>query len=222
MPLTLYSDRRSPMVRAVVLFMKANGVDFEEVETDFMKGDHKTNKNIPAQTLPTLMVEGHGQEDSIYSQSTTILRYLGTRHANAESWYSDLQIRFKVDEFFDLFQAKIFPSMRQAMMHTFLFKLVMKMSEPDTKQVEEGIEGVKSAMKFFKTHYLKDQKFMGGDKICIGDLLAVCCLEQMKLISEQMGTESWVKESYGDYFEKVTSTLDGYDEICESFRAFPL
>ena len=106
MPLTLYSDRRSPMVRAVVLFMKANGVDFEEVETDFMKGDHKTNKNIPAQTLPTLMVEGHGQEDSIYSQSTTILRYLGTRHANAESWYSDLQIRFKVDEFFDLFQVE--------------------------------------------------------------------------------------------------------------------
>ena len=107
------------------------------------------------------------------------------------------------------------------MMHTFLFKLVMKMSEPDTKQVEEGIEGVKSAMKFFKTHYLKDQKFMGGDKICIGDLLAVCCLEQMKLISEQMGIESWVTESYGDYFEKVTSTLEGYDEICKSFRAFP-
>ena len=94
MPLTLYSDRRSPMVRAVVLFMKANGVDFEEVETDFMKGDHKTNKNIPAQTLPALMVEGHGQEDSIYSQSTTILRYLGARHASADSWYSDLEIRY--------------------------------------------------------------------------------------------------------------------------------
>ena len=49
MPLTLYSDRRSPMVRAVLLFMKANNVEFEEVGIDLMKGEQYTNKNMPSQ-----------------------------------------------------------------------------------------------------------------------------------------------------------------------------
>merc|ERR1711973_221136 len=114
------------------------------------------------------------------------------------------------------FQAKIFPSMRQAMMHTFLFKLLMKMSEPDTKQIEEGIEGVKSAMKFFRAHYLKDQKFMVGKSVSVGDLLAVSCLEQMKLVAA-----SWVTEAFGDYFKTVTSSLEGYEDICQNVRAWP-
>ena len=68
--------------------------------------------------------------------------------------------------------------MKQAVMHTFMFKL-LELPEPDTKQIEEGIEGFKSAMKFFRAHYLKDQKFMVGNNISVGDLLAVSCLEQV-------------------------------------------
>ena len=68
--------------------------------------------------------------------------------------------------------------MKQAVMHTFMFKL-LELPEPDTKQIEEGIEGFKSAMKFFRAHYLKDQKFMGGNSVSVGDLLAVSCLEQV-------------------------------------------
>ena len=74
--------------------------------------------------------------------------------------------------------------MKQAVMHTFMFKL-LELPEPDTKQFEEGIEGFKSAMKFFRANYLKDQKFMGGNSISVGDLLAVSCLEQVILIHVQ-------------------------------------
>ena len=43
------------MVRAVILFLKANNVEFTEVTVSLMKGEHKTNANMPSKVffLPT-------------------------------------------------------------------------------------------------------------------------------------------------------------------------
>jgi len=215
--ITLYGDRNSPMVRAVILFLKANNVEFTEVTVSLMKGEHKTNANMPSKTVPTLSVTGPDGDPFTLCQSTTILRYLGANHAVDGSWYADQKHRFMIDEFFDLFQAKIFPAMAQCIRNKILYKAFFQKSEPDMTKVSEGLEEFKSVMGFIKSHYLKDKTFMSSnDNLCVGDLLAVCCLEQMKLVDQDL-----IDEQYGKYFKDVTEKLDGYDDLCKEVRMLP-
>ena len=59
------------------------------------------------------MQDDQGGKVLTLSQSTTILRYLGTYHAMDNTWYSDPKLRFKIDEFFDLFQVGTFEATSQ-------------------------------------------------------------------------------------------------------------
>ena len=101
--LTLYSDRHSPFVRAIVLFLKANNVEFTERKVELMKGEHFGLPELPTKKCPTLIVND-GDDPLTLCQSTTILRYLATYHTEDGSWYADPKIRFKIDELFDYFQ----------------------------------------------------------------------------------------------------------------------
>ena len=103
--LTLYSDRHSPFVRAILLFLRANNVEFVEKKVALFKGEHLKLDELPTKKLPTLIVDG-GDDPVTLSQSTTILRYLATYHAEDGSWYTDPKIRFKIDEFFDYLQVR--------------------------------------------------------------------------------------------------------------------
>ena len=103
--LTLYSDRHSPFVRAILLFLKANNVDFDERKVVLFKGEHLAMPELPTRKVPTLVVKGSDNPITL-CQSTTILRYLATHHTKDCSWYTDPKIRFKIDEFFDYFQVK--------------------------------------------------------------------------------------------------------------------
>ena len=49
-----------------------------------------------------------------------------------------------------------------------------------------------------------------------GCFVAISLIFQMKLVAA-----SWVTESFGDYFETVTSSLEGYEDICKNVRAWP-
>ena len=107
--LTLYSDRISHPVRACLLFLKANGIDFKEETVSILRGVHFNHPQLPTKRLPTLELceENGGKPDPtkmVLCQSTTILRFLATNFCNESSWYTDPKIRFKIDEFLDFFQ----------------------------------------------------------------------------------------------------------------------
>ncbi|KAG1362651.1 putative Glutathione S-transferase T1 [Cocos nucifera] len=42
MKLKVYADRMSQPSRAIVIFCKLNGIDFEEVKIDLAKGQHRS------------------------------------------------------------------------------------------------------------------------------------------------------------------------------------
>merc|ERR1711990_1148242 len=106
--LTLYSDRRSPFVRAILLFLKSNNVEFMERKVNLFKGEHLGLAELPTKKVPTLTVGG---DDPIpLCQSTTILRYLATNHTEDPAWYTEPKIRFKIDELFDYFLGTIQPA----------------------------------------------------------------------------------------------------------------
>ena len=62
-------------------------------------------------------------------------------------------------------------------------------TEPDLEGIEQGLAEFKTSMVFFKSHYLKDQQFICGDKISIGDVFVACAIEQVRKNMENVFIE---------------------------------
>jgi glutathione S-transferase len=107
--LKLFADRRGHPSRMCILFFQLNKIQFEEIHVKLLKGEFRTNTELPLQAIPVLKVtnaENHQNHQLILSQSTTILRYCAQKIPNIpENWYypANLEKRAKVDEFMDFF-----------------------------------------------------------------------------------------------------------------------
>ena len=71
------------------------------------------------------------------------------------------------------------PAFIKTMRNKYFYKNALKRSEPDMDAVKECAEGYKKTLDFVKTHFMKANKFLCGDKISIADLLLSSSLEQV-------------------------------------------
>jgi len=222
MSLTLYSDRMSHPVRACLLFLRANNVNFKEQKLNLMKGEHLRHPDLPCQTVPTLICHNSDSsrrqlpEKLVLSQSTTILRFLGANYATKDSWYADPKIRFKIDEFFDFYQCSLNAAVVKGVRNTLFYKVLFKLSEPNKSIVNEALAEYDKAQNLFKDYYLQDKKFIGGTDICVGDLLAAMTFEQAKLFAEGQ-----LKTELEDYLKEVSEAVGGYDDLLREIREIP-
>ena len=67
------------------------------------------------------------------------------------------------------------------MRNKYFFKFALNKSEPDMDAVKEYTEEYKKCLDFVKTHFMKGNKFLCGDKVSIGDMLLSSSLEQVIL-----------------------------------------
>ena len=146
--LTLYSDRHSHVVRACLLFLKNNDVDFKEEPIVLFKGEHLNHPALLTKTVPTLTYEQPGQEKITICQSTTILRFLGANFAKDDSWYSNPKIRYVIDEYFDYFQSVVNPALMKGVANRVFYRLKFNLSEPNQKLIDEGMEEFKKDSSF--------------------------------------------------------------------------
>ena len=71
------------------------------------------------------------------------------------------------------------PSLVKAIRMKLFYKPIYQLTEPDMTVVNDGLKDFMEASDFFKAYYLQDQKFMCGDRVCIGDLIAAMTFEQV-------------------------------------------
>ena len=71
------------------------------------------------------------------------------------------------------------------MTNKYFYKTALKRSEPDMDAVKECAEGYKKTLAFVKTHFMKGNKLLCGDKISIADLLLSSSLEQVSSFNVQ-------------------------------------
>jgi len=120
----------------------------------------------PAQTVPAIDDNGF-----ILGESEAIVRYLiNSRKVGEEFYPSDPKIRAQVDKYFPFHHNTIRPVLLKNFIANYKDLFPPEMVETGLENYKEE---VKNCLKQFEELYLKDQKYLAGEKLTIADIFAV-------------------------------------------------
>ncbi|XP_013408169.1 glutathione S-transferase theta-1 [Lingula anatina] len=177
MVLKYYYDLMSQPARAVYLFLKATGIQFQDAPVALRKGEHLTpeyKKINPFQRVPVIDDDGF-----LLTESVAILRYLIEKHKVDDHWYPrDLKQRARIDEYIEWQHANT--RFYGAMYFQTRVIIPRATGQPVNEGKAERFRGdLDTVLDHIENVFLKDTKFIrSNDDISIADLLAVCELWQ--------------------------------------------
>ncbi|XP_070011803.1 glutathione S-transferase T1-like isoform X1 [Nicotiana tabacum] len=185
MTLKLYVDRMSQPSRALLIFCKLNGIDFEEVYINLSKRQHLSPefKEVnPLKQVPAIM-DGRFK----LFESHAILRYLACAFPGvADHWYpADLYKRAKVDSVLDWHHSNL---RRGAAVYVFSTVLAPAFGLPLNQQAAAEAEKVllASLAKIESVWLQKKGRFLlGSGQPSIADLSLVCEIMQLQVLDEK-------------------------------------
>ncbi|KAL5727513.1 glutathione transferase [Ranunculus cassubicifolius] len=182
-PLKVYADRLSQPSRAILIFCKVNGIDFEEIAIDIFRGETKKPEYI--QVNPMGQVPAISNGDFYLFESHAILVYLASVFPGiADHWYpADVMKRAKVHSVLDWHHTNL----RRAA-HVVRASLAPKLGFPMNSSVAaEAEQTLAKSLLMVETFWLKgDGKFLlGGSEPSIADLSLVCEIMEMEFLEEK-------------------------------------
>ncbi|XP_076897566.1 glutathione S-transferase T1-like [Bidens hawaiensis] len=218
MELKVYCDRMSQPSRAILIFCKMNGIDFEEITIEILKGQQHTPeyKAInPMCQVPTI-VDG----DFTLFESHAILIYLSSKYPGVAShWYpSDLIERAKVHSVLDWHHANLRRGSVGVIVNNVFFPL--NGLPYNAQAAEEAEKTLEKALTVLETYWLKDGPFLvGRSQPSIADLNLVSEVMELQLLpaehhdrilSPYKKVLKWVedtKNATAPYFEEYHGVL---------------
>ncbi|KAF5772401.1 putative glutathione transferase [Helianthus annuus] len=218
MTLKVYCDRMSQPSRAILIFCKMNGIEFEEITINILQGEQHTPeyKAInPMCQVPTI-VDG----DFTLFESHAILIYLSSKYPGVAShWYpSDLVERAKVHSVLDWHHANLRRGSVGVIVNNVMLPLNGVPSNP--KAAEEAETTLEKALTVLETFWLKDGPFLAGrSQPSIADLNLVSEVMELELLSEELHDRilspykkvlQWVedtKSATAPHFEEIHGVL---------------
>ncbi|XP_074321796.1 glutathione S-transferase T1-like [Silene latifolia] len=181
----IYGDRKSQPTRAIMLFSKLNGIDFEEITVELFNQEHLTPEFAEINPVKEIPVIYHGNFKLF--ESHAILIYLASVfHDVADHWYpTDVKKRALVHSLLDWHHSHL---RRGAM--GYLLNTILGPARGVTMNPQEAIECekiFKSALSNLENYWIKDtSKFLlGFDQPSIADLSVVCELMQFEVLDEE-------------------------------------
>ena len=177
--LTLFIDPVSQPVRAILGFVRLNGIKHEIKQVALRKGEHMSeeiSKLNPAKQVPFLHEENLNTGEVLtMSESHAMMRYLAVSRGCADHWYpADLRERAKVNEYLD--QHHNF--LRQGV-GTYGFK---KFFAPVTgrsytdKELDIHVVAIRRSLTLLE-HRLATKPYLTGNQPTIADISAACELD---------------------------------------------
>ncbi|KAI3453701.1 hypothetical protein Pfo_010364 [Paulownia fortunei] len=219
MELKLYVDRLSQPSRAILIFCKANGIEFEEVKIEIGKMQHRSPEFAEINPMKQIPAIVHG--DFKLFESHAILIYLASAFSGvADHWYpADVHKRAKIHSVLDWHHSNL---RRGSVGYLFNTSIALAFGLPlDPKAADEGEKLLSASLATIESYWLEgDGPFLlGNSQPSIADLALVCEIMQLEIADEKdrdriLGphkrTLKWMedtKNATAPYFDEIHSMI---------------
>ncbi|MED6126951.1 Glutathione S-transferase theta-1, variant 2 [Stylosanthes scabra] len=183
--LKVYADRMSQPSRAVLIFCRISGIDFEEIKVDISKGQHLSpdfTEVNPLQKVPAIV---HGSLKLF--ESHAILVYLASAFTGiADHWYpTELSRRAKINSVMDWHHSNLRNGAVNYVINTTLAPALGRQLNPKAATEAENV--LLSSLKTLEDIWLNgDGGFLcNGIQPSLADLSMVCELMQLEVLDER-------------------------------------
>jgi glutathione S-transferase len=202
------------------VFVRAAGLDFEELDVWGKKDETQFVQKDPAQLTP--MLEERGLPKGSLWESCAIMQYLCNKHGLDELYPTDPAQRAMVDSAMFYLIGTFYPLVARATYPTLGFPQYageVATSDADDEMKAKAAKDAEAALAVpldvYREFFLDGKTFIGGDKPTIADIRLAATLEFLRAIDYDF--PAWAEE----YMGAVESTLGAaYSEPAADVRGF--
>jgi glutathione S-transferase len=208
------------------IFVRAAGLDFDEVDVwgKTMEQDY-LDKYAPHLT-PTL--EDPDLPTGTLGESCAIMAYLSNKHGLDQFYPTDPGPRSMVDNAMLYHTGTFYPYLARATYPTLGFPQYAGEVGPSeagddlkAQAVKDATDALADPLNALEKHFLRDQKFIGGDQPSIADIRFAASLEFLRSIDypfsprvEQFLND--MEQALGDAYSEPAADVRGYVESVKS------
>src|SRR5687767_7291416 len=194
------------------IFVRAAGLDFEEVDVWGKTREPEYLQKYPAHLTP--MLEEEGLPRGALGESCAIMAYLCNKHGLDRFYPTDPGQRAMVDNAMFYLIGTVYPLVARATYPTLGFPQYpgeVATSEADAemkaKAQKDAEEALADPLDVYRAYFLDGKRFIGGDQPTIADIRLAATLEFLRAIDYDF--PQWAE----DYMKAIEEALgDAYSE----------
>ena len=202
------------------IFVRAAGLDFEEVDVWGKKGTPEFLAKDPADLTPLL--EEDGLANGSLWESCAIMQYLCNKHGLDQFYPTDPAQRAMVDSAMFYLIGTLYPVVARATYPLLGFpQYAGEVGSSDAHDAakaraqKDAEEAIAQPLEAYRTFFVGDKPFIGGDAPSIADIRLAATLEFLKAVDYDF--PQWTK----DYMGAVEASLgDAYSEPAADVRGY--
>lgn len=202
------------------IFVRAAGLDFEEVDVWGKKGTPEFLAKDPADLTPLL--EEDGLANGSLWESCAIMQYLCNKHGLDQFYPTDPAQRAMIDSAMFYLIGTLYPVVARATYPLLGFpQYAGEVGSSDAHDAakaraqKDAEEAIAQPLEAYRTFFVGDKPFIGGDAPSIADIRLAATLEFLKAVDYDF--PQWTK----DYMSAVEASLgDAYSEPAADVRGY--
>jgi glutathione S-transferase len=202
------------------IFVRAAGLDFEEVDVWGKTTEPEYLSKYPAHLTP--MLEGEELPRGTLGESCAIMAYLCNKHGLDQFYPTDPGQRAMVDNAMFYLIGTVYPLVARATYPTLGFAQYpgeVATSEADdamkAKAQKDAEEALADPLDVYRAYFLDGKRFIGGDQPTIADIRLAATLEFLRAIDYDF--PQWAE----DYMKAMEDVLgDAYSEPAADVRGY--
>jgi glutathione S-transferase len=205
---------------SVRIFVRAAGLDFEEVDVWGKKSTPEFLAKDPADLTPLL--EAEGLPNGSLWESCAIMQYLCNKHGLDRFYPTDPAERAMVDSAMLYLTGTLYPLVARATYPTLAFPQYpgeVGSSDADGELKAQAQKDAEAALtqplEAYRVHFLRGKQYIGGDSPSIADIRLAVTLEFLNAIDYEF--PAWAR----DYMSAIEATLgEAYSEPAADVRGY--